>query len=707
MSQTPLEFLCPISQSIMIDPVNLSCGHTFDRNSVTLWTMNNSSCPTCRKTIDDQNLYTNWALKSLIDKFNNSSLSIHDLDNDKNVITDDSVDEIEIDNSTLSSIKANVSLYNDCIDLCLEVPTLKKRRPVSFVCVIDISGSMSSVVGNAEGGKAFTRLDLVKHVLNVMITSLTGSDQLALISFSDEVATELDLIPMSSQNKSLAKQIVQQLCSLNSTFTGPALQKAYKLIEKAPRNHLKSVILLTDGQDTEGSDILETKFEYIKKPDDVQLNTFGFSNDIVSVCLDRLAMKGKGIFGFIPDQSMIGTIFLNFMSNTFLSFIQNLRITLRNGHQFALESSKTKITTVQSGKQHHFLINKNEFTDLNNFKIKLAFLDSEMELKCERAQADEENFNLQLSRFMMLSILTDANFIKLDLTKYYPKFKLAEFLAEIKQTDVPDANNEQIALSLKYWNSWGQHYVRSFKFAHLFEQAINFKSPSMKSYRTERFDQLIEKLTQTFVTLPPPRPSGHAIHNSPHINMTNIMDRNNGCVLSSCLVELKNCQIKTLDQLRKGDVLSNGAKVVCLVKSKYEGNLVKINNLTITPYHPVFFEDKWQFPIEIYLEKKVKKIDSETACCVSLMENCKPISVCNIVLDRKHYANIEGLNCITLGHGYKDDKVLKHAYYGSRKCIEDLMTFKEWNDGLINMKNFDVIRDSSGCVQSIANIQTD
>lgn len=129
---------------------------------------------------------------------------------------------------------------------------MSKRRPAVFVCVVDVSGSMGEIVGAGElaNGLAYSRLDLVKHVLNVIIACLDEKDMLALIAFSDQAELLMSLTPMSNLNKSLAKTAVQMLEPLSSTNTTNGLKMAYELIlnSQLEANYLKSIVLLTDGQ---------------------------------------------------------------------------------------------------------------------------------------------------------------------------------------------------------------------------------------------------------------------------------------------------------------------------------------------------------------------------------------------------------------------------------------------------------------------------
>ncbi|KAJ6739495.1 RING-TYPE E3 UBIQUITIN TRANSFERASE [Salix koriyanagi] len=63
----PHEFLCPITMEIMVDPVIVSSGQTYERESIQKWL--NSKHRTCPKTgqiLDHLSLATNFALRNLI-----------------------------------------------------------------------------------------------------------------------------------------------------------------------------------------------------------------------------------------------------------------------------------------------------------------------------------------------------------------------------------------------------------------------------------------------------------------------------------------------------------------------------------------------------------------------------------------------------------------------------------------------------------------
>jgi hypothetical protein len=61
------------------------------------------------------------------------------------------------------------------------------RTPVSIICVLDISGSMDTEAtqGGAVESDGFSRLDLVKHSVNTVISSLSDNDTFGIVTFSD------------------------------------------------------------------------------------------------------------------------------------------------------------------------------------------------------------------------------------------------------------------------------------------------------------------------------------------------------------------------------------------------------------------------------------------------------------------------------------------------------------------------------------------
>ena len=66
-NEYPTEMDCPITQSLMLDPVTASDGHTYERSAIQYWfdTGHNRS-PVTNETVPSQSLYSNYALRKII-----------------------------------------------------------------------------------------------------------------------------------------------------------------------------------------------------------------------------------------------------------------------------------------------------------------------------------------------------------------------------------------------------------------------------------------------------------------------------------------------------------------------------------------------------------------------------------------------------------------------------------------------------------------
>ncbi|KAJ0251103.1 U box domain-containing protein [Hirschfeldia incana] len=66
----PEQFKCPISLTVMYDPVIISSGHTFERMSIQRWfDLGNDTCPISKRVLDDFTFQSNVAMKDQISKW--------------------------------------------------------------------------------------------------------------------------------------------------------------------------------------------------------------------------------------------------------------------------------------------------------------------------------------------------------------------------------------------------------------------------------------------------------------------------------------------------------------------------------------------------------------------------------------------------------------------------------------------------------------
>ena len=153
------------------------------------------------------------------------------------------------------------------------------------------------------------------------------------------------------------------------------------------------------------------------------------------------------------------------------------------------------------------------------------------------------------------------------------------------------------------------------------------------------------------------------------------------CFDGEGIVLLANNTYIKVNELKKGDRLFNlnnmQCKVVCVIKQNInaEIDVCSVNEMLISPYHPIYLFNKWMFPsTEFKIQKRFIT------------------SLYNIVLDNYDSIVVNFIPVITLGHNLNANPITKHDYFGTNKIREDLKLVKGYNEGLIECKIIELIR---------------
>jgi len=146
---------------------------------------------------------------------------------------------------------------------------------------------------------------------------------------------------------------------------------------------------------------------------------------------------------------------------------------------------------------------------------------------------------------------------------------------------------------------------------------------------------------------------------------------------ASRLTHSQEGKITPVSAVRPGDevVVADGstARVRCVAKiaRALDEDLVCLpqgGGLTITPKHPVRLEGRWVMPGEVEGAERVQH-DGWVYC---------------FVLERCHVLLVNGVECVTWGHGLNEPGV-QHDYYGTNRIIEDLEALPGWKDGMVTL----------------------
>jgi len=274
--------------------------------------------------------------------------------------------------------------------------------------------------------------------------------------------------------------------------------------------------------------------------------------------------------------------------------------------------------------------------------------------------------------------------------------------------------------TIERYNRWGQHYLRCICRAHQLQLRINFMDPGLQVYGGAKFVEEQDIGGKIFITLPMTKKvtttyttNTYTTNTYTNTNTNTLSTNTNtstyiapqntapqidnttyygggggGCFDESCFVTILSKNGKLLkskfSEVKKNDlvrvVLNNGelghAKVLCVVKINL-GRIEKLVEfpsigLKLTKKHPVWFNNQWQAPIDI-----ANKDSNIANICDSSSK-----FVYNLVLEHSHVALVNGMRCVTLGHGIKE---AYHPFYGTMEVINVVKAVSGYEKGIVEV----------------------
>jgi hypothetical protein len=536
--------------------------------------------------------------------------------------------------------------------------------------------------GDSDHG--FSRLDLVKHSVKTIIQALGDSDELGIVEFSNTGTIVLPLTVMDSAGKARAMQSVERLTPGGGTNIWDGLRVGLELA-KGSRSPNTAVAFLTDGEPTESLlpplGLIPTIQAYWNdwkcRP---ILSTFGFGYALDSNMLWRLANEGVGSYAYIPDFTMVGTIFVNFISNLITTTVHNVEVEILGGAVKTVFGAPStviaNIGAVVTGQARNVVVHVDATKDLQSMRIVARWGAGQIiSQSYDQAVLDEGVTAANYFRAFAANELTADTFVGDIRTMRTFIDNLKSSIARSCASRDPSVVafmedlNGQVAEALArqdWFNKWGKHYIPSLMKAHQMQQCNNYKDPGVQMYAGEAFSQERQIVDNIFCKIPAPKPSNPTA--AAPVDMSSYYNRHDPCFDGEGKVLMADGTTKAVKNIRKGDVTHGGARVVCVVRTtkKSHTEVCVLNGVKITPWHPVKVRGQWTFPAD------VAPIE------LQLMSH-----IYSFVLDAGHASVwVNGVECISLGHNLREP-VAFHPYFGTDAVVRDLEKMVGWEDGLV------------------------
>jgi hypothetical protein len=521
-----------------------------------------------------------------------------------------------------------------------------------------------------------------------MVAILGPQDTMGLVSFSTQARVVMAPRAMDSVGKSAINAALDTIRPDASTNIFDGIKKAGELLaDPAFVGQNIVAMLLTDGFPTVNPPrgLVET-LPTLRRPPQWTLHAFGFGYNLDSKLCADIAEWGDGLFGFIPDATMVGTVFINALAHVLGT--ANLDTTFTYTPAEGAPTTTIHAGPITYGQPRDYLFEIQGEPSFNGTPVPVG------------------DPGITLVHHLYKKVIAEAIRTCKTVGWLQGQAMLAEFegrfaplddptvMALLKDLRATKEGEGQVGMAPAHFTRWGEHYMRAYHRAQALQQCMNFKDPGLQIYGGALFHALQTTGDQLFCDLEPPRPTGRlyggAIVGGPlnaPVSMSVFHNASAGCFAPTTLIRCADGSSKMINELRRGDSVwspTGPATVVALVicgSSNRAQPMSMLKGLTITPWHPVrrnsASNSPWIFPADI----------------AGYSDRLMP-TVYNLVLDSGHIVLADGWQALTLGHGFTEP-VAEHAYFGSQRVVEDLKKQPGWEEGMPRFKNLVATHDSS------------
>ena len=721
----PDDFYCPISGDLMVEPVSDPEGHTYEKSQIETWLQTKQTSPMTRSPLILSDLIPNMSMKKSIESIRDN-LREDQLQKESRLIQENK----KYFTNKLHDIDLTTYYHNNQLLVKVHMPDVEAREPVDMVVCLDVSGSMGAeaTLRQSSGertGDGFSVLSLTRYATHAILETLREGDRFSLVTFTSKAFVMIPLTECTDINKPIIKAQLDELKPLASTNLWDGLHKSLEELRKdSPPEKLKGIFVLTDGvpniEPPRGHEAMLSA--YFKKNTRCMINTYGFGYDIKPELLDNISRMSGGSYSFIPDSGILANILIQGVSNFYTTacYSPKLHIQLSNG--LHLEDTVINLSSLQYGQDRHILINIDESQIKQNGIHVTLDLGNILNVSTEISCIDMKCYNEQYIRYKVIEVIKycihkhnygDMSYVS----------RISELLTEIQsnsdlyendyimnlfdtfETQVREAFNMTVEGKRQDWfTKWGKDYLLSLVGALENELCNNFRDKAVLNFGGELFDSLRNEMDVIFESLDAPTQDvqqtyrgrgysgsvlGGGVTSTP-VDMRSYNSSAGPCCAHGSLVEMKDGLFKKVEDLQKGDMIKtvnecleySTSPIECVVKTICNDNmelLVELDDLKITPYHPIIKDGKWVHPINHGISNIIE--------CPYLY---------SFVIKNRQSIIVNNYTFATLGHGLKGD-VIEHSYFGTNMVINDLHGFSTYDKkGLVLLTKDMIYRNDEG-----------
>ena len=222
-----------------------------------------------------------------------------------------------------------------------EVPTV----PSHMIVVCDCSGSMAEQ----------SRLINVKLSLNHMIPYMNESSNFSLVAFNMDATVKCRAVPMNVEGKRLVEHKIETLKATGGTNLSAGLLMAHDLIATTPTTHTINILVLTDGEVTDGITEIPDLVNMVRGMREMRpsltVHAIGYGTSHNITLMGSMAHESSGSYQVVENLEHVASVFGDILGGVMTIRAQNCEIMLPDG---VTAVTKLRTTTGVTGSNVQF-----------------------------------------------------------------------------------------------------------------------------------------------------------------------------------------------------------------------------------------------------------------------------------------------------------------------------------------------------------------
>jgi hypothetical protein len=376
----------------------------------------------------------------------------------------------------------------------------------------------------------------------------------------------------------------------------------------------------------------------------------GYGHSLSINLMREVATISRGVFSFGSDESMITSVFNNWLAwALYTTPVVNMEI--------KIDGETITVPSIRHGENQVVIRPTSDSNPVLHYTIPGSGLFSLSSIDDKAVPVDEITRHMYYNGIRKAILYGDFKYVK----------EVSGYSEATKEDCTPDIGQIWMAFQPAYFNKWGLPYLWSTYHAHVHKHAWNFKDGAVQCYHNDNSRDEISALDRIFEMMPPPCPTYTATESVAACGgMASIFNTSSSTCISPCsILELENGQMIRMDQVRVGmsvKLYNLHKGPVTYGKIRFIIRTPTVNGTTpmcklgdgciLTPNHPYFD-----------VPSRVFEWPHLTSAPIEMNMN----AVYNIVFnqDSSHMVMVGNIPCVTMGHGLTANILKKHGAFGA------------------------------------------